>query len=85
MFDIYDVILEVYIDNNLSNRQLIKAPKEILMIQFINNMEQIENDPRPIKIKMIRQEVIWDKFEQKQKVLNNEIEYSNMASIRKEE
>lgn len=57
----------------------MQAPKEMIMINFIQTAKQIQNDQRPIKVKVIRQEVIWDNFEQKQKVLNNEIELSNNA------
>ena len=57
----------------------MQAPKEMLIANFLQTAKQIKNDRRPIKIKMIRPEVIWDNFEQKQKILNNEIELSNSA------
>lgn len=59
----------------------MQAPKEVLIMNFIQTAEQMKNDQRPIKFKMIRPELIWDEFEQKQKVLNNEIELSNAAWI----
>lgn len=81
MFEPYEVIIEVHIEDKLTNRQQMQAPKEILIANFIQTARQIQSDRRPIKIKMIRPEVIWDKFEQKQKVLNNEIELSNNAMV----
>lgn len=81
MFEPYEVIFEVYIEDKLTNRQQMQAPKEMLIANFLQTARQIQNDRRPIKIKMIRPEVIWDKFEQKQKVLNNEIELSNNAMV----
>lgn len=81
MFEPYEVIFEVYIEDKLTNRQQMQAPKEMLIANFIQTAKQIQADRRPIKIKMIRPEVIWDKFEQKQKVLNNEIELSNNAMV----
>lgn len=75
----HEVIFEVYIEDKLTNRQQMQAPKEMLIANFLQAAKQIQNDKRPIKIKMIRPEVIWDNFEQKQKVLNNEIELSNNA------
>ena len=57
----------------------MKAPKEMLIANFIQTAKQMANDQRPIKFKMIRPELIWDEFEQKQKILNNEIELDNMA------
>ena len=81
MFETHDVIFEVYIEDKLTNRQQMQAPKEMLIMNFLQTAKQIQADRRPIKIKMIRQEVIWDNFEQKQRVLNNEIELSNNAMI----
>ena len=81
----YEVTFEVYIEGKLTNRQQMQAPKEMLMANFLQTAKQIQNDSRPIKIKMIRQEVIWDNFEQKQKVLNNEIELSNSAMTTQKE
>jgi hypothetical protein len=79
LFETYEVTFEVYVKDNLINKQTMQAPKEMIMINFIQTAKQIQNDQRPIKVKVIRQEVIWDNFEQKQKVLNNEIELSNNA------
>lgn len=77
--DIYNVILEVYIGEQLVNKQQMQAPKEMLMINFIQLAEQIGNDSRPMKVRMARQESIWDRFEQRERVLTNEIEFRNNA------
>lgn len=81
MFEMHNVIFEVYIEDNLTNRQRIQAPKEMLIANFIQTAQQIQNDQRPIKIKMIRQEEIWDNFEQKHRTVNYEIELSNNAMV----
>ena len=81
MFEPYEVVFEVYIEDELTNRQQMQAPKEMLIANFLQTAKQIQNDRRPIKIKMIRPEIIWDNIEQKQKVLNNEIELSNNAMV----
>lgn len=81
VLDIQEVIFEVYIEDKLTNRQQMQAPKEMLIANFLQTAKQIKNDKRPIKIKMIRPEFIWDNFEQAQKVLNNEIELSNNAMV----
>lgn len=81
MLEMHEVVFEVYIEDKLTNSQQMQAPKEILIANFLQTAKQIQNDKRPIKIKMIRPEVIWDNFEQKQKVLNNEIELSNNAMV----
>ena len=77
----HEVTFEVYIEDKLTNRQQMQAPKQILITNFVQTARQVQNDKRPIKIKMIRPETIWDSFEQKQKVLNNEIELSNNAMV----
>lgn len=79
MLDIQEVIFEVYIEDKLTNRQQMQAPKDIIIANFLQTAKQIQNDQRPIKIKMIKPVVIWDEFENAQKVLNNEIELSNNA------
>ena len=81
MLEMHEVVFEVYIEDKLTNRQQMQAPKEMLIANFLQTAKQIQADRRPIRIKMIRPEVIWDKFEQKQKVLNNEIELSNNAMV----
>lgn len=85
MLEMHNVIFEVYIEDKLTNRQQMQAPKEMLIANFLQTAKQIQNDQRPIKIKMIKQETIWDNFEQKQKMLNNEIELSNNAMVAWEE
>lgn len=81
MFEPYEVIFEVYIEDKLTNRQQMQAPKEMQIANFIQTAKQIQADRRPIKIKMIRPEIIWDKFEQRQRVMNNEIELNNNAMV----
>ena len=81
IFEAHDVIFEVYIEDKLINRQQMQAPKEMLIANFLQTAKQIQADRRPIKIKMIRPEEIWDKFEQRRKILNNEIALSNNAMV----
>lgn len=79
MFEMHKVTFEVYVGDTLSNQQEIQAPKEMLISNFLQTAKQIQSDKRPIKIRMIRPEIIWDNFEQKQKTINNTIELSNYA------
>ena len=59
----------------------MQAPKEMLIANFVNTAKQIQADQRPIKIKMIRPEEIWDNFEQRRRIINNELELSNNAMV----
>lgn len=79
MLDMREAIFEIYIEDKLTNRQQMEAPKEILITNFVQTAKQIKTDKRPIKIKMIVPIVIWDELEMKQKVLNNEVEIKNNA------
>lgn len=81
MFETYDVTFEVYIEDKLINKQTMQAPKQILIANFVQTAKQIKNDQRAIKLKMIVPNVIWDEFEQKQKILNNEVELGNDAMV----
>ena len=85
MFEMYESTFEIYIEDKLVDKQTMNAPKEILMINFIQTVNQIGNDQRPMKIKMIVPMTIWDNFENKQKVLDNYVMFSNNAMISWEE
>lgn len=85
MLEMHEVAFEVYIEDKLVNKQIMQAPKEMLMANFIQTVNQIGNDKRPMKIRMTKPEVIWDIFENKQKVLENEVAFSNNAMIAWEE
>lgn len=85
MMEMHDVMFEVYIEDKLTNRQQMQAPKQMLITNFVETAKRIKTDKRPIRFKMIKPEIIWDNIEQKQKVLYNEIEISNDAMIAYEE
>lgn len=85
IFETYEVTFEIYIEDKLVNKQTIQAPKEMLMVNFVQTVNQIGNDKRPMKIRMFRPEVIWDRFENKQKVLTNEVIFSNNTMVSWEE
>jgi hypothetical protein len=65
----------------------MQAPKVIVIGQFVHMAQMIKNDTRPMCIKMIRPEIIWDPFEGKQKTINNAIVLSNnaMTDVKQEE
>lgn len=85
MFEPYEVDIETYIEDKMVNKQTIQAPQQIIISSFLQLMNQIKNDKRPLKIRMTRPEIIWDNFENKQRVLTNEVAFSNNAMIAFEE
>lgn len=81
MLEMYEVTFEVYIEDKLSNRQTMQAPKQIIIANFLQTAQQIQKEKRPIRFKMIVPNVFWDEFEKRQKTLNNSVEYSNDAMV----
>lgn len=85
MFETYEVVFEIYIEDKIVNKQKMQAPKEMLMANFVQTVNQIARDKRPMKIRMSRQDIIWDEFENKQRALENEVVFGNNAMITWEE
>lgn len=73
----YQVIIETYIGNQCIQRQSLNAPEQVLKMQFIGLAQQIVQENRPMRVKMIVPEVIWDEIDKEQKVLNNYVEFRN--------
>ena len=73
----YQVIIETYIGNQCIQRQSLNAPEQMLKMQFMGLMQQIAQENRPMRVKMIVPEVIWDEINKEQKVLNNYVEFRN--------
>lgn len=73
----YQVIIETYLGTQCIQRQSLNAPEQFLKMQFIGLAQQIAQENRPMKCRMILPEVIWDEIEKKQKVLENYVEFRN--------
>lgn len=73
----YQVIIETYLGTQCIQRQPLNAPEQILKMQFMGVIQQIAQENRPMKCRMIVPEVIWDDIEKKEKVLNNYVEFRN--------
>lgn len=73
----YQVIIETYIGNQCIQRQQLNAPEQMLKLQFMSLMQQIAQEDRPMKCKMIVPDIIWDNIEKEQKVLENYVEFRN--------
>lgn len=85
MLEMYEATIEVYLEDKIIHHQRQQAPKEILMAQFAQLLEQVAYDKRPMKLKMIVPQVIYDNFEGKQKTLYNDTTFSNNAMVAWEE
>ena len=85
VFEMFEATFEVYLEDRLVNKQSIQAPKEILMVQFMQLYQQIAQEKRPMKVSMVVPQVIWDNFDNTQKTLNNEVAFWNNAMVSFEE
>lgn len=71
------VLFEIKIGNQVIERQEVAAPKEMLIAMFMNYVQQMAGNPQHMHLRMSGEEVIWDNFENKQKVIPKYIDYWN--------
>lgn len=71
------VTLEQYIGNALVNSQQLSAPPEFLQAQFIQLVQQVARQSQPMKIRMVRWEDVWDKFDGEWKKIECYVEFKN--------
>lgn len=84
-FETYKGEFEIYLEDKLVQRQSAEAPKEMLIMTFMQTMQQIAQDKRAMQFKMKVPVIIYDNFEKKEKTLNNEILFKNNAMLAFEE
>ena len=72
-----EVLLEQYIGNTCVSRQKLSAPPEILQSQFIELSKQVANQSQPMKIRMVRWEDVWNKFNKELKRLELYVAFQN--------
>lgn len=77
--DTEQVILEIYLGNQLIQKQQLNAPLEILKMQFMGLVQDIAQNNKPMKCKIIKYDIIWDQYEKEQKIIENYIEFRNKA------
>ena len=75
--DTYDVIFTIYLGNQVIEQWRMQAPRPFIEAQFIQIVQQIASQKQPMKVVVSREEVIWDQFEQKHKVLPITMEFQN--------
>lgn len=70
---IFDVMFTVYLGEQPIRRQQMVAPQEFIIMKFLQTVSQSQ----PMKVIVSRDEVIWDQFEQKQKIIPCTMEFQN--------
>lgn len=73
---IEECIIEIKIGNTIQ-KQKIRAIPDIIQMQFEQLLQQAANAQQPIKIKLIKEENIWNQFEKQFKTLENYIQFAN--------
>ena len=75
--ELFEVFFEIWIDEKLAQKQKMTAPADIIIMNFVSTAQQIKNDPRHIKLRLLRPELIWDQIDKEHRVLENCIEIQN--------
>lgn len=73
---IEECIIEIKIGNKIQ-KQKIRAIPDIIQMQFEQLLQQAANAKQPIKIKLIKEEIIWNQLERQSKTLENYIQFAN--------
>lgn len=80
-----DVLLEQYIGNSCVSRQQLSAPPEFLQAQFMQLVQQVASQSQPMKIRMVRWEDVWDKFDGEWKKIECYVEFKNWRNDESED
>ena len=72
-----EVLFEQYIGNTCISRQQLYAPPEILQVQFMQLVEQVASQSRPMKIRMVRWEDVWSQIDNEWKKLELDVAFQN--------
>lgn len=71
-------ILEIKIGNNIQRQQL-QGTSDMVQLQFMQLMREVGNTNQPIRLRIIKQEEIWNQYSQSRKILENYIQFANKS------
>lgn len=71
-------ILEIKMGNNIQRQQLQGTP-DMVQLQFMQLMQEVGNSNQPIRLRIIKQEEIWNQYSQSRKILENYIQFANKS------
>ena len=75
--DFETVVYEVWLGEQLIERQQVQAPEEMLKLMFMNYVQELACHKEPMHLRMSGTVKIWDQLEGKFKVLPKSIDYWN--------
>jgi peroxiredoxin family protein len=73
----YDVTITIYLGNQAIQQMHMTSIQPMIEAQFMAYVQEVASQKQPMRVVMTRDEVIWDKFEQKQKVIPCSMEFQN--------
>ena len=71
-------ILEIKIGNNIQRQQL-QGTSDMVQLQFMQLVREVGNTNQPIRLRIIKQEEIWNQYSQSRKILENYIQFANKS------
>ena len=74
--EIEECIIEIKIGNQVQ-RQRIQGLVEMIQMQFAQMLQEVGHSDQPIRIKLIKEESIWNQYRQQFKKLENSIQFAN--------
>lgn len=74
--EIEECIIEIKIGSQVQ-RQRVQGLVEMIQMQFTQMLQEVEHSDQPIRIKLIKEENIWNQYSQQFKKLENSIQFAN--------
>lgn len=71
-------ILEIKMGNNIQRQQL-QGTSDMVQLQFMQLVREVGNTNQPIRLRIIKQEEIWNQYPQSRKILENYIQFANKS------
>lgn len=73
-----EFVIEIKNGNSIQ-KQILQTTSEIAQMQFIGLLQQVSRTESPIRIRILKKEQIWDKFDKTFKTLENYIQFANKS------
>lgn len=73
-----EFVIEIKNGNSIQ-KQILQTTSEIAQMQFIGLLKQVSRTESPIRIRILKKEQIWDKFDKTFKILENYIQFANKS------
>ena len=71
-------ILEIKMGNNIQRQQL-QGTSDMVQLQFMQLVREVGNTNQPIRLRIIKQEEIWNQYSQSRKILESYIQFANKS------